>query len=157
MPAVYINLTEHDATTGQNAAAQYGPASVGGGNTITRIEVKGHVATPVINTTNGIVRNLWLQFGIQHGALGYTPTTAEGIPAPTSEWLRFVCSDGVGGSVVTLHNTPGSDDAAAQLVDVDWKGQLLTPNGTDIYFSIGRFFNPGILYYFQGSMVVTYA
>lgn len=157
MPAVYINLTEHDATAGQNVAAQYGPASVGGGNTITKIQVIGHLASPPITTTTGIIRNLWLQLGIQHGALGYTPTSPESIPTPGSEWLDFQCSDGVAGSVVSLHNAPGSDDSAAQRVNLLWIGQLLTPNGTDIYFSVGRFFNPGVNYYFQGSMVVTYA
>ena len=156
MVAQRINLAEHDATAGVNSFKNYGPANVSAGFTITDIRVKGSIAYPPLTTTVGITLEHFLQYGIQHGATGYTATTPEAITAPGPEWLQFESTRVSGLAVVTLHNTPGSDETANTQVDLNWRGQLLTPAGTDVYFSIGRIFNASINWYFQGSMVITY-
>lgn len=156
MVAQYINLTEHDATTGINTFKNYGPSTVTAGFTITRIQVSGECAFPPQTTTAGIALENFLQHGIQHGTIGYTPTNAESVTSPGSEWLRFVGQRSTSSELATTHNTPGSDVSARYVVDLVWEGQFYTPNGTDVYYSVGRTFNAGINWYFQGSIVIAY-
>lgn len=156
MVAQYVNLTQHDAVAGQNAPVDYGPATVTAGFTITRIRVTGGIAVPVQTTTAGITIDTWLQYGIQHGTIGYIPAHAETQPTPGTQWLDFRMVKPTSSELVTAHGTPGSDVSVRYNLDIEWRGQFYTPSGTDVYFSVGRSWNPGLNYYFQGSMVVTY-
>jgi len=155
MVAIRLNLIEHESSPGANHYESFGPVTVPSGYTITSIEVCGGIASPSATTTAGVVFENWLQMGIQHGAIGYTPTVPESITTSGTEWLKLQAVPPGPTAIVTLHGTPGSDFSDRYVIDMQWTGQLYTPNGTDVYFSVGRFASPGLSWYFRGTIVVT--
>ena len=156
MVAQSLNLTTHDAVTGINSFKNYGALTVTAGFTITKIVVRGMIGFEPALATGGVQFIDFLQHGIQHGTIGYTPTTPESVTAPGTEWLAFECIRPSTSEVASTHGSPGSDVSSRFIVDLVWRGQFYTPSGTDVYYSVGRTYNASVNWYFQGSTVVTY-
>lgn len=156
MVAIRANLTEHETPPGTNSGRNFGAISVSSGFTITEISVIGGVSFAVTTTTTGIVLVNFLQHGIQHGTIGYTPTSPESLTNLGTEWLKFEDINPVASEISTVHGGSGSDVSTRYPVNLRWRGQFFTPAGTDIYYSVGRFYNPGIAWYLHGNIVVTY-
>lgn len=156
MVATHLNAGEHDNITGTNGPVNYGPLTVTAGFTITEITVRGGVSFPGITTSSIITFINFLQHGIQHGAIGYTPTNAESLTAPGSEWLKFQGIEPSQGALAYTVAASGNAESERYNVSLTWRGQFYSPNGTDVYYSVGRIYNASINWNFHGNLVVTY-
>lgn len=156
MVAVRDNLAIHETFPGTNSGRSFGPITVTAGFTITAIDIIGGISFAVVSTSAGIQLQNFLQHGIQHGTVGYTPTSPESITTPGTEWLAFEDINPIAAELVTLHGSPGSDVSTRYPVDLRWRGQFYTPSGTDVYYSVGRFYDPGFAWNLHGNIVITY-
>lgn len=156
MVAVRLNDAEHETFPGTNSGRSFGPLTVPAGYTITSIDIEGGISFAVVTTTAGIALQNFLQHGIQHGSVGYTPTSPEGLSSLGTEWLAFSDINPVDAELSTVHGGSGSDVSSRYPIRLHWRGQFYTPSGTDVYYSVGRFYNPGFAWNFHGNFVVTY-
>lgn len=156
MVAQISNLGIHDTTPGSNAPNQYGPIAVGAGFTITKITLRGGISFAGVHNSGLIVFINFLQHGFQHGASGYTPTSPESVTLAGTEWLAFQGITPTQGALSYADPPTASGFSERYAVELTWRGQFYTPNGTDVYYSVGRIYNASVAWNLHGNLDVQF-
>lgn len=141
-----------------NSGQNYGPISVGAGNKLTRVRFRGSIIYPPATiTTSGAVQDP-IVWGLQWGALGYTPASIENTASwSTPTWLKIEYHVPGQIGIAWAPSTDTCGFVSGGPVDLTWIGQLPLPAGADVYLSTGYAYSTTLAWEIYGTLEALYA